>query len=449
VPHALCIGAPRHPVALRRTRGPGLLCSAILVALLAFLAFGASAMAASTSQLSVTRIGWGHGAITSAPAGISCGATCQANVASGSAVTLTAVAAADSTFTGWTGACTGASATCTVAMSAATSATASFTLLFPVTITAAYTGSGSIFSSPLTILCGDSFFTCQADVSAGSDVTLQAVPATGSSFSSWGGACSGQPAICTVHLSEAQSVTANFTPLVRLEISVAGPQYGSVTSSPAGIACGANCRAGFVNGSVVTLTAVALPGEIFGGWGGACAGIEPTCAVSMVAVALVTATFTPPLVDVSVAKAGTGSGSVTTDLPAIDCGVACDGDVPYGTTVAFTATAAPGSTFTGWSGACHGAATTCTYRLTTTTSSWPRSPPIPPRLPIPPRRRRRRRPRQCPARAHLPASPSLMSFRSRRRLRRRVRTHWRPRRRPARRSALAPGSTAALAREQH
>jgi len=70
----------------------------------------------------------GSGTVTSAPAGIVCGASCSASYASGTVVTLTA--AAGSTFTGWSGACTG-TGSCTVAMSAA-AVTASFDRVTPL-----------------------------------------------------------------------------------------------------------------------------------------------------------------------------------------------------------------------------------------------------------------------------------------------------------------------------
>ena len=65
--------------------------------------------------------------MTSNPAGIACGATCQASFAYGTSVTLTAAAATGSSFTGWSGACGGTAPTCTLAMTAARSATATFT----------------------------------------------------------------------------------------------------------------------------------------------------------------------------------------------------------------------------------------------------------------------------------------------------------------------------------
>jgi PKD repeat protein len=75
--------------------------------------------------LSVSKSGAGSGTVSSSPAGISCGSTCSANYASGTSVTLTAAAAAGSTFAGWSGACSG-TGNCTVSMSAARSVTATF-----------------------------------------------------------------------------------------------------------------------------------------------------------------------------------------------------------------------------------------------------------------------------------------------------------------------------------
>ncbi len=68
----------------------------------------------------------------------------------------------------------------------------------------------------------------------------------------------------------------------------------------------------------------------------------------------VTATFTPPRYTLTVSKAGTGSGTVTSDPAGISCGSDCSEPYTSGTVVTLTATAASGSTFAGWSGACTG-----------------------------------------------------------------------------------------------
>jgi hypothetical protein len=67
-----------------------------------------------------------------------------------------------------------------------------------------------------------------------------------------------------------------------------------------------------------------------------------------------TAGAAPTTHTLSVTRAGTGSGTVTSDPDGIDCGPDCLESYTAGETVALSATAAPGSTFAGWSGACSG-----------------------------------------------------------------------------------------------
>ncbi|MHB1844788.1 MAG: right-handed parallel beta-helix repeat-containing protein [Deltaproteobacteria bacterium] len=68
-------------------------------------------------------------------------------------------------------------------------------------------GAGSITSSPTGILCGSS---CVASFAALTTVTLTALPASGSVFNGWGGACSGSALTCSVTMSQAQSVSSTF-----------------------------------------------------------------------------------------------------------------------------------------------------------------------------------------------------------------------------------------------
>lgn len=86
-----------------------------------------SANPPTTATLTVTRAGNGEGKVTSSPAGINCGNSCEADFGLNSNVTLTAEPQGQSTFLGWTGACTGADATCVVTMDQARTVSANFT----------------------------------------------------------------------------------------------------------------------------------------------------------------------------------------------------------------------------------------------------------------------------------------------------------------------------------
>jgi hypothetical protein len=326
----------------------------------------------SSETLTVLKAGTGTGTVTSNPAGISCGATCSASFTSGQVVVLTAAAATGSTFAGWSGAgCTG-TGTCSVTMSAAEGVTATFnttTSSFTLTVNKAGTGTGTVTSSPAGISCGT---TCSASFTSGAVVVLTAFPADGSNFIGWSGAgCTGT-STCSVTMSAAEAVTATFNTTVTnftLTVSKAGTGTGTVTSSPAGISCGATCSASFTSGQVVVLTAAAATGSTFAGWSGeGCTGTG-TCSVTMSAAEAVTATFNVSSnVILTVTKAGTGTGTVTSSPAGINCGATCSAGFASGTAIRLTATASTGSTFTGWgAGPCEGTGT-CTLTITAATT---------------------------------------------------------------------------------
>lgn len=193
-------------------------------------------------ELKVTQAGAGKATITSSPSGIDCGGTCRAEFNRKSQITLTATAAAGSTFKRWGGACQGTTPTCTVTLKKAQNVTAIIDRL-PITLNVSKTGSGAgtVTSVPASIDCGA---TCSATYSPklaahqnddartegekdqkrnyqhddderhGNPavfVTLTATPATGSTFDGWTGACQGTATTCTVTLSQARSVNATFS----------------------------------------------------------------------------------------------------------------------------------------------------------------------------------------------------------------------------------------------
>ena len=160
------------------------------------------------NTLSVSKTGTGSGTVTSSPAGINCGSTCSAPFSYPTTVLLTATPASGSTFTGWSGYCSG-TGSCQVPMTAARSVTASFTRnTFLLNLSKAGNGSGTITSSPAGINCGS---VCSYPFNENSLVTLTAIPASSKNkFTGWSGeGCSGT-GTCVVTMSTARSVTASF-----------------------------------------------------------------------------------------------------------------------------------------------------------------------------------------------------------------------------------------------
>ena len=128
---------------------------------------------------------------------------------------------------------------------------------------------------------------------------------------------------------------------------------GSVTSSPPGINCGGgsdDCVESYAGGTSVTLMATPGQNNVFSGWSGACTGTG-ACEVTMDAPKSVVATFTsaPSTYNVTISKAGTGTGTVASTPPGIDCGATVSLPLPPDWRDA-TATPDAGSTFAGWSG---------------------------------------------------------------------------------------------------
>ncbi len=251
-------------------------------------------------SLSVAKDGTGSGTVSSAPAGISCGATCDADFVAGSSVTLTASPAAGSSFTGWNGAGCASAGTgpCVVLMNAAKSTTATFTLdPFSLTVSKDGTGVGTVTSSPAGINCGGD---CSEVYGFNQSVTLTAVADAGSSFAGWSGSsgCAGTDT-CVVTMDAAKEAIATYTldpVFFTLTVTPAGAGSGDVTADSGSIDCpDVDCTDDYLDGTVVTLTAVADAGSSFAGWSGSsgCAGIN-TCVVTMDAAKEAIATYTSP-----------------------------------------------------------------------------------------------------------------------------------------------------------
>ncbi len=71
----------------------------------------------------------------------------------------------------------------------------------------------------------------------------------------------------------------------------------------------------------------------------------------------------PPQYTLTVTKAGTGSGTVTSSPVGINCGTDCSEPFAQNAVVQLTAAPAAKSNFGGWSGSCTGTATTCSVTV--------------------------------------------------------------------------------------
>ncbi|MGA8745836.1 MAG: PKD domain-containing protein [Solirubrobacterales bacterium] len=303
-------------------------------------------------KLTVSDTGSGEGTVTSAPGGIACGASCEAEYEEGTIVTLTPAPTEGSEFKGWSGACTG-SGTCEVTISQVRAVSAEFAAKPKLTVSDTGTGEGTVTSSPTGISCGA---TCAAQFSHGTVLTLSATAAEHSEFKGWSGACTGT-GTCEVTMSEARSLSAEFAikPRFKLSVSDTGPGEGTVTSSPGGINCGASCEAEYERGVIVTLVPAAAEHSEFKGWSGACTGTG-TCEVTMSEAKSLSAEYLPvatPRFMLRVSE--TGAGLITSIPDGIACGAICERGFEEGTLVTLVPIPAKASEFKGWSGDCSGA----------------------------------------------------------------------------------------------
>ena len=136
----------------------------------------------------------------------------------------------------------------------------------------------------------------------------------------------------------------------RLEITRDAASGGSVTSNLPGIECGTICSHTYPNGTQVNLAATPSEHFKFTGWSGGGCGGTGACAVKMYSDITVTATFARITPTLSVSKAGSGSGTVTSEPAGIQCGGNCSATFEEASVVKLTAIAVAHSSFMGWTG---------------------------------------------------------------------------------------------------
>ncbi len=170
------------------------------------------------------------------------------------------------------------------------------------TLTVLVTGSGKVSGTGIDCGsdCSETLQQTLSTVRSGRPRTV-VLTASGPGMTSggvrWGGAClAATGPTCTVTLpAGGATVSAVFATVgavaTRYTLSVSKTGSGTVTSSPAGVDCGADCLDNYDVGTVVTLTAAAGVESTLSGWGGACLGTG-TCVVSVDAAKSVSANFT-------------------------------------------------------------------------------------------------------------------------------------------------------------
>jgi hypothetical protein len=149
----------------------------------------------------------GRGTVVSTPAGINCPPSCTGKLPLGS-VTLTAQPASDSIFVGWKGGCGGTVKPipqCALTLSRNEGLTVVFAIP-TLTVAKAGAGSGIVASPDAAITCGTK---CSSPFSAGTRISLQAIPTRGSTFGGWAGDCQGSQT-CAVELDQFRTVAATF-----------------------------------------------------------------------------------------------------------------------------------------------------------------------------------------------------------------------------------------------
>jgi len=318
--------------------------------------------AAASFNVTTTLVGNGTGTVTATPAslGLACPGACNASAAYGTSVTLTATPSGASLFVGWSGGtCTG-TGPCTFDVTDDVAINAAFALNYSLIVTRTGTGTGAVSSTPAGIDCGAD---CAETFTANQLVTLVATPAPSSTFTGWTGAgCTGSGP-CVVTMDAAKAVAASFAlRQYLLTTTIGGTGLGTITSTPAGINCGADCSEAFDHGTLVMLTPTAGTNSAFVGWTGACSGLG-TCAVTMDQARTVGATFALDSLSLSIAKAGNGAGTVVSTPAGINCGATCSAPFPAGTMVSLAATPAAGSIFAGWTGGGCSGTGPCTLTL--------------------------------------------------------------------------------------
>ncbi|MGE5281963.1 MAG: InlB B-repeat-containing protein [Chloroflexota bacterium] len=168
--------------------------------------------------------------------------------------------------------------------------------------------------------------------------------------------CNEKTSACSFTLEEDSYIEARFDEIVP-KLAVKATGEGEVLCTEEGLPpeFADECEEEFEFGAEVTLVPSPEPGWEFAGFKGgtgsakSCNGKTKLCTFFIEEDSAIEGSFVPITHLLTIAKAGTGSGAVTSSPAGINCGSACAAKFAEGA-VTLTASPAAGSTFAGWSG---------------------------------------------------------------------------------------------------
>lgn len=253
-----------------------------------------------------------------------------------------------------------------------------------LTINKVGTGRGMVTASPAWVNCGP---TCSAGIPLQTSITLTATPDAGSSAAGFSGGCVSGGATCAFTVTGTTTVTVTFndlqaptvpTGVTATPVSATQINLGWTASSDnvgvtqyriercQGASCSNFAQIGTVNGTP--------PAASFSDTNGLAAGTTYRYQIKAADAGGNPSGPSTPIVNAStyltltVNKAGTGAGTVTSSPVGINCGATCSANFSPNSSITLTASPSSGSSAAGFSGGCVSSGATCVFTITANTT---------------------------------------------------------------------------------
>ncbi|KPA11347.1 conserved hypothetical protein, secreted [Candidatus Magnetomorum sp. HK-1] len=237
----------------------------------------------------------------------------------GSNLIVTAKAAVNSIFKGWTGDAQGVGNAIFNNITSEKSITAQFNIkTFRVSINKKGNGEGTVSEKTQT-------------VEYGASLTVKAIPAEDSVFNGWNGDAKGIDAAVLENITSDKNIIAQFDKKTfTVSITQIGNGEGTVSEKTQTVEYGAS----------LTVKAIPAVNSVFNGWNGDAKGIDAAVLENITSDKNIIAQFDKKTFTVSIAKNGSGDGTLSEKTQ----------KVSYGSNIIVKATPAENSTFAGWTG---------------------------------------------------------------------------------------------------